>query len=253
MQYSPGDIMVTAAAREIGDDEVVFVGMRLPLLAFLLAKSTHAPHAVGLFENGVIRDAPAAGPIITMGDPPNQTGALRLCELAEVMTLLSGGRVDVGFIGGAQVDVHGNVNTHQVRTDKGMVRLPGSGGGADLAGLAKRTLVVMNHERRRLVPKVDFITSPGWGQGPQAGPEWRRAQGLPRGGPEALITSLGVFRFSQGRAQLTQMHPGINIDEVRSNTAWDLESAAELGVTPTPSKQELDIIRRFDPDRFWTG
>lgn len=253
MEYSPGDIMVTAAAREIEDHEVVFVGMRLPLLAFLLAKSTHAPHAVGLFENGVIRDTPAAGPIITMGDPPNQTGALRLCELAEVMTLLSGGRVDVGFIGGAQVDVHGNVNTHQVYTDKGMVRLPGSGGGADLASLAKRTLVVMSHEKRRLVPKVDFITSPGWGQGPQAGPGWRQAQGLPRGGPQALITSLGVFRFPEGRAQLTQMHPGISRDQVRENTAWELDSAAEMATTPIPSKQELDIIRRFDPDRYWTG
>lgn len=253
MEYSPGDIMVTAAAREIADHEVVFVGMRLPLLAFLLAKSTHAPNAVGLFENGVIRNAPAAGPIITMGDPPNQTGALRLCELAEVMTLLSGGRVDVGFIGGAQVDVHGNVNTHQVNTEKGMVRLPGSGGGADLASLAGRTLVVMSHERRRLVPKVDFITSPGWGEGPQAGPEWRKAQGLPRGGPDALITSLGVFRFPEGRAHLTQMHPGITQDQVRSNTAWDLESAADVSTTPEPTKQELDIIRRFDPDRYWTG
>lgn len=253
MEYSPGDIMVTAAAREIEDHEVVFVGMRLPLLAFLLAKSTHAPHAVGLFENGVIRDTPAAGPIITMGDPPNQTGALRLCELAEVMTLLSGGRVDVGFIGGAQVDVHGNVNTHQVYTDKGMVRLPGSGGGADLASLAGRTLVVMSHEKRRLVPKVDFITSPGWGQGPQAGPGWRQAQGLPRGGPQALITSLGVFHFPDGRAQLTQTHPGISRDQVRENTAWELDSAAEMDTTPIPSKQELDIIRRFDPDRYWTG
>ena len=245
--------MVTAAAREIEDHEVVFVGMRLPLLAFLLAKSTHAPHAVGLFENGVIRDTPAAGPIITMGDPPNQTGALRLCELAEVMTLLSGGRVDVGFIGGAQVDVHGNVNTHQVYTDKGMVRLPGSGGGADLASLARRTLVVMSHEKRRLVPKVDFITSPGWGEGPQAGPEWREKQGLPRGGPQALITSLGVFRFPEGRAQLSQTHPGISRDQVRANTAWELDSAAGMGTTPIPSKQELDIIRRFDPDRYWTG
>jgi glutaconate CoA-transferase subunit B len=253
MNYSPGDIMVTAAAREIQDADVVFVGMRLPLLAFLLAKSTHAPNAVGLFENGVIRDTPAAGPIITMGDPPNQTGALRLCELAEVMTLLSGGRVDVGFIGGAQVDVHGNVNTHRVNTDKGMVRLPGSGGGADLASLARRTLVVMSHERRRLVPKVDFITSPGWGEGPQAGPAWRQAQGLPRGGPEALITSLGVFRFSGGRAKLTQTHPGVDFELVRKNTAWDLESAASLETTPTPSEQELDIIRRFDPDLYWTG
>ena len=106
-EYTPGEIMVTAAAREIADGEVVFVGMRLPLLAFLLAKSTHAPNAVGVFENGVLRDRPAPGPMITMADLPNQCGALKTCDLAEVMTMLSGGRVDLGFIGGAQVDETG--------------------------------------------------------------------------------------------------------------------------------------------------
>ena len=118
--YTPGEIMVTAAARRINDGDVVFVGMRLPLLAFMLAKQTHAPRALGLFENGVLRDHPAAAPIITMGDAPNQAGALRLCGLDEVMSLLSGGRVDLGFIGGAQVDQWGNVNTHRaIKPDGG--------------------------------------------------------------------------------------------------------------------------------------
>jgi glutaconate CoA-transferase subunit B len=103
------------------------------------------------------------------------------------------------------------------------------------------------------VPKVDFVTSPGWGHGPQAGPEWRKAQGLPRGGPEALITSLGLFRFPQGRAKLMQTHPGVSLEQVRENTAWELQSAPTVETTPTPSQQELDIIRRFDPDRYWTG
>jgi glutaconate CoA-transferase subunit B len=253
LPYSPGDIMVAAAAREIADREVVFVGMRLPLLAFLLAKSTHAPRAVGVFENGVIRDRPAPGPFITMGDTPNQAGALRLCELAEVMTLLSGGRVDVGFIGGAQVDRFGNVNTHRVRTPRGWVRLPGSGGGADLACLARRTLIIMAHEKRRLVPRVDYITSPGWGEGDEAGPAWRRAQGLTRGGPSALITSLGVFHFPQGRAVLTHLHPGVTLEQVAAATGWELEVAPDLATTVPPTAQELEIIRKYDPERFWTG
>jgi glutaconate CoA-transferase subunit B len=253
MPYSPGDMMVAAAAREIADGEVVFVGMRLPLLAFFVAKSTHAPGAVGLFENGVIRDSPAAGPIITMGDPPNQTGAQKVCELAEVMSLLSGGRVDVGFIGGAQVDVFGNVNTHRVSTPERVVRLPGSGGGADLACLARRTLIVMSHERRRLVPEVEFVTSPGWGRGEGAGPQWRAGQGLARGGPSALITSLGVFRFPEGRARLEQLHPGVGLEEVRRATGWELEAEAELAETPPPTARELEIIRSFDPHRYWTG
>ncbi|MBI5523580.1 MAG: CoA-transferase [Desulfarculus sp.] len=249
MDYSPGDIMVSAAAREIKDGEVVFVGMRLPLLAFLLAKSTHAPQAVGVFENGVLRDQPATGPIITMGDPPNQAGALRLCGLGEVMTLLSGGRVDLGFIGGAQVDQFGNVNTHEVRGAHGLTRLPGSGGGADIACLAGRLLIIMTHQRRRLVPRVDFITSPGWGPHPG----WRAEQGLNRGGPAALITSLGVFRFPGGRAHLTQVHPGVAVEQVARETGWELDVSPSLATTPVPAKQELEIIRRYDPGRFWTG
>ncbi len=247
--YSPGDIMVACAAREINDGEVVFVGMRLPLLAFLLAKSTHAPSAVGLFENGILRDTPAVGPIVTMGDPPNQTGALKTTDLAEVMTILSSGRVNLGFIGGAQVDQWGNVNTTQVKDGDKLTRLPGSGGGADIACLAGRLLIIMNHQRRRLVPRVDYITSPGWG--PE--PDWRARQGLTRGGPAALITSLGVFRFPAGRAVLTQTHPGVSREQVAAETGWELLVSPELSETPPPSAEELAIIRRFDPDRFWTG
>lgn len=253
MNYTPGEIMVSAAAREINDGELVFVGMRLPLLAFIVAKLTHAPNAMGLFENGVLRDAPATAPIITMGDAPNQAGAVKLTGLSEVMTLLSGGRVSLGFIGGAQVDVHGNVNTHRVaKPGGGLVRLPGSGGGADIACLAGRLLIIMNHERRRLVERVDYITSPGWGEGPDAGPAWRRAQGLERGGPAALITSLAVFRFVEGRAALAQLHPGVSLEQVVQATGWALETARQPATTPAPTQEELDIIRTYDPQGFWT-
>lgn len=248
--YTPGEIMVTAAARQISDGEVVFVGMRLPLLAFMLAKVTHAPRALGLFENGVLRDQPAQAPIITMGDAPNQAEALKLCGLDEVMSLLSGGRVDLGFIGGAQVDQWGNVNTHQAaKPGGGLVRLPGSGGGADIACLAHRLLIIMNHERRRLVPQVDYITSPGWGPHPG----WREEQGLTRGGPAALITSLGIFTFPQGRARLDSLHPGVSLEQASQATGWELICAPSLETTPEPTAKELEIIRRFDPNRFWTA
>ncbi|MCF8040901.1 MAG: hypothetical protein K9K65_00060 [Desulfarculaceae bacterium] len=248
--YTQGEIMVTAAARRINDGDVVFVGMRLPLLAFMLAKQTHAPRALGLFENGVLRDRPAAAPIITMGDAPNQAGALCLRGLDEVMSLLSGGRVDLGFIGGAQVDQWGNVNTHRaIKPDGGVVRLPGSGGGADIACLAHRLLIIMNHERRRLVPQVDYITSPGWGPYPG----WRGEQGLTRGGPAALITSLGVFSFPQGRAELAGLHPGVSREQVAQATGWELTCSSSLETTPEPTTEELEIIRRFDPKRFWTA
>ena len=249
MDYSPGDIMVSTAAGRIKDGDLVFVGMRLPLLAFLVAKCTHAPNAVGVFENGVIRDAPATAPMITMADAPNQTGALRLCSLEEVMTLLSGGRVQLGFIGGAQVDVHGNINTSLVNGANGEVSLPGSGGGADIACLAHRLLIIMAHQKRRLVPKVDYITSPGYGNGSG----WRAEKGLKRGGPEALITTLGVFEFPRGKAVLSSLHPGVELDQVKNETGWELETAPELNVTARPTREQIGIIRKYDPDRFWTG
>jgi len=249
MDYTPAEIMVAAAAREIRDGEAVFVGMRLPLLAFCLAKSTHAPGAVGVFENGVLRDLPAEGPIITMGDTPNQCRALKTTDLAEVMTLLSGGHVDLGFIGGAQVDIHGNVNTHRVATPEGFIRLPGSGGGADIACLAHRLLIIMQHQPHRLVARVDFITSPGYGPTPG----WRAEQGLVRGGPSALITSLGVFRFPAGRALLCHIHPGVDLEELRRRTGWELEVSPELETTAAPTAQELAIIRKFDPHGLWTA
>ena len=205
--YTPAELMVTVAAREIADGHVVFVGMRLPLLAFILAKKTHAPRAVGLFENGVLRESPASAPIVTMGDPPNIHQATMCCDMLTVMGFLQQGKVDIGFIGGAEVDRFGNLNTTQVQGPTGLVRLPGSGGGGDIASLAKKLLVIMSHEKRRFVPRVHYLTSPGFGSGGR----WRRDQGLPRGGPAAIITTLGVLRFDPHtrEAYLAQVHPGV--------------------------------------------
>ena len=165
LDYTPAELMVTAAAREIRDGEVVFVGMRLPLLAFCLARSTHAPGAVGLFENGVVRDSPALAFLVTMSDGPNVTGAVWCTEMREVMGLMQSGRVTFGFIGGAQVDRFGNLNTTSVGPPNKALRMPGSGGAPDIASLARRHVVIMAHERRRFVERVDYVTSPGHGEG----------------------------------------------------------------------------------------
>jgi len=247
MVIKPGELMVCVAAREIKNSDVVFVGMRLPLLAFLLAKSTHAPDAVGLFENGLIRDEPAHGPIVTMCDPPIITGAVACTSLREVMGYLQQGRVTLGFIGGAEVDVFGNINT--TRVDR--TRLPGSGGGADIASLAGRLMIIMSHQRRRFVRRVEYITSAGFGDGPR----WRETQGLSGGGPTAIVTTYGVFRFDPmtKKAVLTQVHPEVDLETVRRETGWNLTVAPDLGVTPLPTLEELALIRRFDPKGFWTG
>ena len=249
-EHTPGELMVAAAAREIRDGEVVFVGMRLPLLAFCLARATRAPSAVGLFENGVVRDSPAIEFLITMSDGPNVTGALWCTEMREVMGLLQAGRVHLGFIGGAEIDRFGNLNTSYVRTSEGLTRLPGSGGGGDIASLSRRHVIIMAHERRRFVERVEYVTSAGYGEGG----EWRRRVGLSGGGPSAVITTLGIFRFDPATREmvLASTHPGVTADAVRGQTGWPLRCAPVVGETPAPTADELRVIRRFDPEGFWT-
>lgn len=249
--YTPQELMVVAGARQIQDGEVVFVGMRLPLLAFCLARNTHAPGAVGLFENGIVRDSPAEGLLYTMSDPPNVAGAAWCTSLQNVMALLAQGNVSLGFIGGAQVDRLGNVNTSYIGDpERPTTRLPGSGGACDIAVLAGRTVVIMEHSPRRLVERVDYITSPGHGDGG----DWRSRGGLPGGGPSAIITTLGVLTFEPAsrEAVLSSYHPGTDPGSVQAATGWDLRLAADLQETPAPTERELAIIRHYDPDGFWT-
>lgn len=251
MNFTPQEMMVAAAAREIRDGEVVFVGMRLPLLAFALAKEMQAPQAVGLFECGIVRDAMAPGQIHTMADPPNIAGASWCARMIDLMGLLQAGAVDLGFIGGAEVDRFGNLNTSYIGEPRApQVKLPGSGGGADIASLARRLLIIMPHERHRFVERVGFRTSPGYG----TGGGWRAGVGLPRGGPVALITTLGVLGFDSatGVAYVRSYHPGQSPELLRAHTGWDLAVASSVHETPAPSAEELAIIRRYDPQGVWT-
>ncbi len=251
MNYTLRELMVAAAAREIRDGDKVFVGMRLPLLGFAVAKETRAPHAIGIFENGVIRDWPALAAIFTMSDPPNVAGALSCAGLNDVMFLLQTGRVDLGFIGGAEIDRFGNLNTHWVEENGKRIRLPGSGGAADIAAMARRCIVIMNHEKRRFTPKVRFVTSPGFGEGG----DWRARAGLPGGGPSRVITSMGVFGFdSESREMvLISRHPGISVDRIKSETGWPLRLANDIEETLPPTDAELAAVRKYDPKKVWTA
>jgi glutaconate CoA-transferase subunit B len=249
--YTDRELMVIAAAREIRDGDVAFVGMRLPLLAFSFAKRTHAPTALGLFENGIVRETPSPEMLLTMSDPPNLPGATWSTGTANMMGLLAQGLVDLGFIGGAEVDRFGNLNTSYVgdfRAPK--VKLPGSGGAPDIACYAKRFVIVMPQEKHRFVDRVGYVTSVGHGDGG----DWRRRNGVPGGGPCALITTLGVFRFdaATGEAYLASFHPGQSVETVRAQTGWDLRVAPDVAETPTPTPYELAIVRECDPRGFWT-
>jgi glutaconate CoA-transferase, subunit B len=247
------ELMVACAARELRDGDVVFVGMRLPLLAFALAAATHAPRLLGLFENGVIRDGPPAGQVVTMSDQANLDGALWAGPLSRVMALLAGGRVDAGFLGGAQVDRHGNLNTTRIGPAAGPLRrLPGSGGGADIASAAGRLLVIMAHEPRRFVERVDHRTSPGYGDGPG----WRAAAGLPPLASITLVTTRAVLRAEERSDgfRLASVHPGEAVGEVVAAIPWRWRPApADAPETERPDVATLAALRALDPDRVWTG
>ena len=243
--------MVAAAAREICDGEKVFVGMRLPLMGFAVAKELHAPNAIGIFENGVIRDRPALHPIFTISDPPNLARSLYCGGILDVMHLLQSGRVDLGFIGGAEIDRFGNLNTHWVEENGKRTRLPGSGGAADIATLAKRCIIIMNHERRRFTPRVHYVTSPGYGEGG----DWREQHGLIGGGPSRVISSMGIFSFDRADHEMVLIsnHPGVSVEEIKNETGWPLRVSPEIRETAPPTGDELAAVRKYDPKGVWTS
>ncbi len=248
--FSTQELMIIAAAREIRDGEVVFVGMRLPITAFGVARLTHAPNAVGLFECGIARHEPADGMLYTMGDPPNQVGAAWTTGLVQVMGQLQAGHVDLGFIGGAEVDRFGNINTSYIGGPAApAIKLPGSGGAPDIAAMAGRLAVIVNHDRRRLVERVHYVTSAGYLEGGDS----RRQAGLDRGGPAAVITDRAVLRPSgpDNELHLASVHPGHTVDEVREHTGWDLKSAEPVVETPPPTVAEMEALHRIDREGFW--
>ena len=248
--YSTQELMIIAAARQIADGEHIFVGMRLPITAYGVARLTHAPNAVGLFESGVARYEPADGMLYTMCDGPNQIGAAWTTGLIQVMGLLSGGRVHAGFIGGAEVDKFGNINTSYIGDlDNPRVKLPGSGGAPDIAAMARRLIIIINHEKHRLVEKVDFITSTGYLDGGEA----RKNAGLPGAGPAVIITDRAILRphGPDNEFHLASIHPGHTTEEVIQNTGWTLRLAPEMEETPAPTKAEMEALRHIDKEGFW--
>lgn len=247
--FSTQELMIIATAREIRDHEVVFVGMRLPIMAFGVARLTHAPNAVGLFETGLARYEPAVDMLYTMTDPPNQKGAAWAAGLFQIMGQLQGGHVDAGFIGGAEVDRFGNINSSYIGDFKQpKVKLPGSGGAADIAGFSRRMIAIMNHEKHRFVPKVSYVTSPGFLDGGEA----RRKAGL-SGGPAAVISDRAILRpfGPDHELHLASFHPGHTVEEVREHTGWDLKLMPGAGMTPEPTENELAALHQIDRDGFW--
>ena len=243
--------MVLRAAREIKEGETVFVGTRLPLLAYLVAKATHARNATALYENGLIREEAARELLFTMGDPPNILNATSASTTLDVMGMMQAGRVDLGLLGAAEIDRFGNLNSTEVAGAEGHPsRLPGSGGAADILSLARRSVILVPQEKRRLVERVRFRTSPGRGDGP----DFRERVGLPPGGPSAIVTTHAVFRFDRtlGEAYIAEVFEGVSVDHILARMCWSPRVAQPVGLTRPFDQDEIAALRRLDPDGFWT-
>ena len=242
--------MAVVAARELRDGEVVFVGIGLPNLACNLARATHAPRLVLVYESGAVGAVPARLPV-SIGDPALVAGSLMVCGMADVFQLfLQGGRIDVGFLGGAQVDRWGNINTTVIGAyEAPRVRLPGSGGAAEIAIHARRTLIVARLSTRAFPERVDFVTSPGQ----RIGGIDRRALGMPGAGPVKVITDKCVLEADEsGEMVLAALYPGVHPDEVRAAVGWPLASRPALRPVAPPGAEELRILREvLDPDRLY--
>jgi len=249
-QYSSAELMTINAARLLQDGDVVFVGVGLPNLACNLARHTHAPNLVMIYEAGVIGAQPARLPL-SIGDPTLVSGSLAVCSMYDIFALyLQRGNIDVGFLGGAQIDRFGNINATVIGDyDDPKVRLPGSGGSMEIAAWANRCYVMTPHQKRRFPEKVDFRTSAGF----LGGRAEREAAELRGAGPVAVVTDLGVLEPDEnGELILTALHPGKEISQVRENTGWEIKTAGQLRTTDPPGEGELRILREeLDPQGIY--
>jgi glutaconate CoA-transferase, subunit B len=250
--HTASELLAVMSARLLRDGQVVFAGVGVPLLAATLAQRLHAPGLTILFEGGVI------GAFIEPGKLPPSTNEQRCTRRAnmvlgstEVLLLLQRGYIDIGFMGGAQIDQYGNLNSSFIGDPQHpTTRLPGTGGGNDIASLTQM-IVAMKHERRRFVSRVDFVTSPGF----LSGGDSRREAGLTTGGMYRVVTDLGILGFEKHskRMELQALHPGVTAEEVQASTGFELLLAADLRVTEPPTKDELAALRHLDPERLYTA
>lgn len=250
--FSLVELMAVCSAREIKDGDITFVGTGLPMLGAMLAKALHAPHCILIYESGVVDGRPERTPI-SIADPCLVPNSAMLCGLLEVFgAILQPGYVDLGFIGAAQIDKHGNINTSVIGDYyHPKARLPGSGGANDIGSLAKRTCVIMMQDQRKFVAKIDYCTTPGYLDGPGA----RERAGLPRGGPSKVITNLGIYGFDDDcEMYLISYHPGVTIEHIRENVAWALKVSPSVHETAPPTSEELRLLReKFDSTGIFLG
>jgi glutaconate CoA-transferase subunit B len=242
MDFSPNEMMIVSAARRLAGVRTVFVGVGLPNLACNLARRTVAPDLQLIYESGVYGARPRRMPL-SIGDPTLVSGAISVCSMADLFGLyLQGGRVEVAFLGGAQIDRRGNLNTTVIGPYAApKVRLPGSGGACEIAVNAKRIFIIMRLLRRAFVEGLDFLTSPGH----LAAPGQRGELRLPGGGPRLVVTDKCIFGFDEETDEmlLTHVHPGVKMEDISANMGWTPKVASNLSETAPPTQAELRLLR----------
>ena len=253
MTPTANELLAVMGARALQDGTTVFAGVGAPMLAATLAQRMHAPRLTVVVEGGVI------GPTWKPGDLPISTNEMRaayraqmLPGITDVFLLAQRGFLDVGFIGGAQIDQYGNLNTSAIGSyDQPAVRLPGSGGANDIISLCREVMILTVHEKRRFTERVDFVTSPGY----LSGGDSRRKSGLLFGGVSRMVTTLGVFDFEprSRRMRLVALHEGVTVADVQANTGFEVLISDALTTTAPPTDKELEILRMLDPRRQFIG
>jgi len=252
VKYNPNELLISISSRLMEDNATCFIGTGIPMLAAALAQKMHAPNLISIFEFGGMGAQLEKLPL-AVGDMRTFNKGLMAAGICDIMEAGQNGFVDYGFLGGAQIDMYGNLNSTIIGDDHDnpKVRLPGSGGANDVGSTCWKTIIIMQHGARRFIPKIDFITTPGYLSGPGA----REEAGLPpKTGPYRVVTNLCTLGFDEKtkRMKLLALNPGITVEEVVENTGFELIIPDEIGNNPAPSQQELKILRdEVDKDRFY--
>ncbi|MBC8487378.1 MAG: 3-oxoacid CoA-transferase [Bacteroidetes bacterium] len=250
-QYSPSELLICLASRVMEDGTTAFIGTGIPMLAASLAQNMHAPNLIPIFEFGgtgaILEKLPLA-----VGDMRTYNKAIAASGICDIMETAQRGFVEFGFLGGAQIDCYGNLNSTVIGDHKNpKVRLPGSGGANDVGSCCWRTIAIMRHDKRRFIEKIDFITTPGYLSGPGA----REEAGLPANtGPYRVVTNLCVMGYDDHtkRMKLLSLNPGVSMENVIENTGFELLMADEITANKPPTPEELRILRQqVDPDGLY--
>ncbi|MHA1905293.1 MAG: CoA-transferase subunit beta [Candidatus Thorarchaeota archaeon] len=252
VEYSKIEFLAACASTHVRDGENVFGGTGLPLLAALLAKETHAPNINLISEAGFIDARPKEVPL-SVADTRYYRGSSAAIGLIETLGfILQGGHIDVGFLGAAQIDEYGNINTTYIGPfDSPKVKLPGSGGGNDIASSAKRLIIILTHDKRKFVKKLDYFTSPGHLSGPGSREKWS----FVGGGPDVIITDMCKMDFDPEtlKIRLMSVHPGYTVQDVLDNVMFDLIVPDDVPTTPEPTQAQIDIMHQLDPKGIYLG